>query len=597
MLAAALLLAVVVPVLAGRSMPGNGHRTGNNRAVSVAEKKDVPDSAANPLSRNDRRRYSYFFLEAVRQQNAGHFDAAFDLLEHCRQIDPNAAEVYYLRALYYAELDSNALALENLERAAALSPGNDMYQERVAQYNIGNNNYDRAISAYERLYRHHPERTDVLNVLAYLYRHQKNYREVLRCLDRIEEVDGPSEETTLSKLQTYEQKGDRKMAYQTLKTLADTHPNDVNYRLMLGNWLMQNSREADAFKLFTQALKDDPDNEYALSSMYDYYRQAGNDTLARQLRDRILVSQKVSTDTKVQLLRQVIDDSEKAGGDSVPVLALMQRMQQVCPKETNLSMFQVAYMELKKMPQPQIDSLLYHIIKETPDNVPACVKLLQALWKQQQWDRIVTLSRQSTQYNPEEMVFYYFLGMAYYQKEDNDKALDAFRRGVGEINKQSDPAIVSDFYALMGDILHQKGLNAEAYAAYDSCLQWKADNMSCLNNYAYFLSIDNGDLSKAEAMSYKTVKAEPANATYLDTYAWILFRQKRYDEAKTYIDMAVKNDTDTTASATVIEHAGDIYAMTGHTDQAVLYWKRAIERGGDKALLGKKIRLKKYVEK
>ena len=61
--------------------------------------------------------------------------------------------------------------------------------------------------------------------------------------------------------------------------------------------------------------------------------------------------------------------------------------------------------------------------------------------------------------------------------------------------------------------------------------------------------------------------------------------------------MAVKNDTDTVVSPTIIEHAGDIYIMLGHAYEAVKYWQKAIDRGGDKALLVKKIRLKKYVTK
>ena len=241
--------------------------------------------------------------------------------------------------------------------------------------------------------------------------------------------------------------------------------------------------------------------------------------------------------------------------------------------------------------------MLLQVLHIAPDNAAARVQLIQSLWKRQRWDDIVKLSKEAVQYNPDEMMFYYFLGMAHYQKNDNDAALDAFRRGVSEINDQSDHDMVSDFYGLMGDILHQKGDNKGAYAAYDKCLEWKADNIACLNNYAYYLSVDNRDLAKAEGMSYKTVKAEPNNATYLDTYAWILFQQQRYAEAKTYIDMAIKNDTDTVASPNVIEHAGDIYIMIGHADEAVQYWQKAIDRGGDKALIGKKIRLKKYVTK
>ena len=42
-------------------------------------------------------------------------------------------------------------------------------------------------------------------------------------------------------------------------------------------------------------------------------------------------------------------------------------------------------------------------------------------------------------------------------------------------------------------------------------------------------------------MSYRTVKAEPTNSTYLDTYAWILFEKGKFTEARIYIEQALKN--------------------------------------------------------
>ena len=97
-------------------------------------------------------------------------------------------------------------------------------------------------------------------------------------------------------------------------------------------------------------------------------------------------------------------------------------------------------------------------------------------------------------------------------------------------------------------------------------------------------------------MSYKTIQAEPKNSTFLDTYAWILFRQSRYAEAKIYIDQAVANDTDSVQSAVILEHAGDIYMMNKQTDKAIDYWQRAVKAGSDSPLLPKKIQLKKYIE-
>ena len=104
-----------------------------------------------------------------------------------------------------------------------------------------------------------------------------------------------------------------------------------------------------------------------------------------------------------------------------------------------------------------MDNALKHVLTISPDNAAARIQLIQAQWPKKKWDDIISLCKPAMEYNPDEMAFYYFMGLAYYQKDQQDKALDTFRRGVGEINSQSNPDIVSDFYAIMGDILHQKG--------------------------------------------------------------------------------------------------------------------------------------------
>ena len=55
-----------------------------------------------------------------------------------------------------------------------------------------------------------------------------------------------------------------------------------------------------------------------------------------------------------------------------------------------------------------------------------------------------------------------------------------------------------------------------------------------LNNYSYFHPLQKRDLDKAEQMSGITVKLEPMNPTYLDTYGWVLFEQGAYVMAKIY---------------------------------------------------------------
>jgi tetratricopeptide (TPR) repeat protein len=215
-------------------------------------------------------------------------------------------------------------------------------------------------------------------------------------------------------------------------------------------------------------------------------------------------------------------------------------------------------MNIKKMPKDSIGKVLEKALAIAPDNSSARLQLIGYAWEADDMERVISLCQDARQYNPDEMAFYYYQGVAFYRRDSLDAALSAFKNGIDVIKEDSDPAIVSDFYAVMGDILHQKGMVKESYEAYDSCLQWKDDNMGCLNNYAYFLSETGEQLNKAEQMSFKTIKAEPKNATYLDTYAWILYMLGRYSEAHIYIEQALQNLDENQDNSVIKEHADKI---------------------------------------
>jgi tetratricopeptide (TPR) repeat protein len=290
----------------------------------------------------------------------------------------------------------------------------------------------------------------------------------------------------------------------------------------------------------------------------------------------------------------VVADNEQQGGDSTEVLDLFRRILARPQKTTDMHELYAAYMTLKKMPKDSICQALSDALAIAPDNAGVRLELIQSKWGDKEFDEVIRLCKAAQEYNPDEMAFYYFMGLAHFQKNEKDEALQSFQLGVSQINESSNKEIVSDFYAIMGDILHEKNREAEAYAAYDSCLQWKPDNVGCLNNYAYYLSEKGKDLQKAEQMSYRTIKAEPDNSTFLDTYAWILFMQKRYAEARVYIDQALQNDS--APGSVVIEHAGDIYMMAGDPEGAVNLWQQALGLDPGNKLLMKKIKRKKYIK-
>ena len=559
---------------------------------AISGEKNV---VVEPLNHNDDQRMKYFFYEAVEQQNKGNYDAAFDLLNHCLTINPNAAEVYFTIASYYTELGRDSMAMHSMERAAVLSPQNDIYIERLALSYINTQNYGKAIDTYERLYSNNRDRTDVLSILAQLYNQQKNYDKVVSTLERIEQVEGSNEQITLSKMRAYSLKGDKKAELNALKQLSDKYPNDLNYRVMMGNWLLQNGREDDALDEYEAVLEQEPDNVSAQMSMLDYYKQVGEDSLAQDMIEKVLISSKTPSATKIHILRQVVDENERVGAGSLEIIRLFQRILAEPQTTPDMTELYASYLKLKEYPQDTIDVVLEKALEIAPDEAGARLQLIQSAWGKKDFDRVIDLCRTAQQYNPDDMAFYYFMALGYNMQDRVDEAIDATRRGVAVINEDSNKDLVSDFYGLRGDLYHTKGMLEEAFAAYDSCLVWKSDNVPCLNNYAYYLSLTGKNLQKAEQMSYITVKAEPNNGIYLDTYAWILFMQGRYEESKIYIDQALKNDE--TPSADVIEHAGDIYWKCGDHAAALKFWQQAVDEGGDSKVLLKKLKQKKYFEK
>ena len=504
------------------------------------------------------REYDSFFLEAMVQRQKGNHDAAFDLLRHCQELNPQAPEVYYYLGQYYGAIKDSERSMACVKKAAELDPDNTTFMETLAQAYISQQDYASAIPVIKGIYERDKSQEDMLEMLFQLYQQTEDYQSAIGVLEQLEKNDGKSERLSMAKSAIYNRIGNKKAAVAEMAALAKQYPNDLNCQAMYGETLMMNDQTKKGLAVYNQVLLEDPDNTRVLLSMRTYYQAEGNKVIADSLTERVLLNHSATTEEKIRLLRQEISASEADGGDSTRVMALFGKILAQPQTDADMTLFCASYMNAKKMPGDSVSRVLEKAVALSPDYAPARMQLVAYAWEAGDMDRVIALCQEARQYTPDEMLFYYYQGIAYYRRDSLDGALSAFQNGIGVISDDSDPAIVSDFYAVMGDILHQKGQAEAAFAAYDSCLVWKGDNIGCLNNYAYYLSERGERLAQAEEMSYKTIKAEPKNATYLDTYAWILFMEGRYSEAKIYIDQALQNMEESESNDVIKEHAEKI---------------------------------------
>lgn len=566
-------------------------------------RENLAEQARQNLGYDARRSYDALYLESVRQRERGRFDAQYDLLTAALEINPQASEALFdlarLELSFGGYSDSAHVRRGDslLQRAVALEPGNRYYKEMLGELMAERGDLVRAIDIYESLVRDYGG-TEPLLTLVGLYEERTDYDGAIRALDRLQTLEGRTEAYSLEKFKIYIQKGDTEHAYAEIEALCAEFPLDLRYRVLLGDLYREYGQREMALAIYRDVLTMEPENSLAQQSLLSYYRETGADSLYRATVDDVILNPATQHAARINTMYTYItESSQHFPEDSTHIRQLFRTTLQMPQEDRGLAELRVGYSKLLSEPEDSLSAALKRVLEIEPDYGRARLELLQILGRHNDDSAAIALCREGQLYEPTQVVFYYYEGISHYRLDDKKSALDALQRGVPHITSETYPELASDLFCTMGDLLHDLNRNAEAYAAYDSSLVYNPENILCLNNYAYFLSLDARDLDKAADMARRAVQTEPQNSTYLDTYAWVLFVQRHYEQAKIYIDETLKYISPEDNNAGLYEHAGDIYYKCGERAQALEYWKQALELTTDakrKAVLKKKIRYKKY---
>jgi len=551
-------------------------------------------SFATELPKAAQRRFDYFYLEAVRMRNLGKYAEAYELYKHALLINPDAPEALFDMASFCNYLGSKEETQHYYERAAELAPQNTWYQQVLGNFYYRNNQIDKAIDVYEKMAENTPEKSEVFYELLSLYTQKQDYEKCIWALNKLESLDGKSEQISMEKYRMFLRLEDKERAFKEIEALADEYPNDYRYKVMLGDLYLDNDQPKKALGIYQSVLKEEPQNVVAQLSMVSYLEKQNKKEEAAQALESLVLNPSLDDATRASVMRKIIYNSEEAKEDSTHVLNLFSQILETPQESADMAMLCTQYKVLKKMSKEEITTSLRQVVKLDPSNAGARLQLMQYAFEREDFNDAIQLCQEAIEYTPDVVAFYYYQGLSYFQSNRNDEALEVFKRSMQYINSETDAELASNIYGAMGDIYHEKKMNKEAYESYDSALVYKPDNVLVLNNYAYYLALEKKDLDKAEAMSFRTIKADPKSYNELDTYAWILFLEEKYTEARIYIEQSLKNGGESHSG--IVEHAGDIFFVNGNLEKAMEYWQKADKMGSDSKTLKKKIKQKKYIE-
>ena len=560
-------------------------------ASSALPSFDTRPTADDTLAR--RRAFDYYYLQALALKEQGSHDDALEMFEHCLSIDANSPVVLFELSNYYMFLGKKSEALSLMQQAVKEEPGNFWYRHILAAAYENSGQRSKAIVVYESMVKDFPTNSELSLMLSEYYVEEGMYDEAIAAISDYERKEGKNEQTSLRKYNVCTMMPDSARAINEVAKLAAEYPDNLYFKVLLGHIHEQNNNPSRAYEIYNEVLSQEPGNIDAQISLVDYYKHNGTNEQFMASLDTLIMNKKMPADMRGELLVKVIGEIEQAGGDSLYVIDLCERILTLPAEQLPVLTVYAQYLVHKKVDEKEVIPLLHKILAIEPENKMALLQLLSYAIVRLDYTEIIARCDTAIQYNPEMLQLYFYKGIASLHLKDTQEALNTYRRGLQNRSEDSDPDIVSDIYGFIGDIEHELGNMEATIEAYDSALVYNPHNASVLNNYAYFLAVDGRDLDRAEEMSLLTIKEEPDNHIYIDTYMWILFVQKRYEEARAYAEKLMSTDSE--KSAVEYSHCGDIYAMCGDIELAMEYWLEAQKMGDNSKILKRKIKKKKYI--
>jgi len=560
----------------------------------VTQKQETPATdkqAELVLSEKSQKEFEYLFVEALKQKVFGNTQKAIQLFSSCLSINPNSsAAMYELSKIHAANNDYTSASLL-LEKAISHNPDNKWYKLLLAQVYQQSNKSSEAADIYADLLEKDPENIEYTYTHAALLSDAKRYDEALEAFNKMEKKTGINEQVSVAKQQIYVAEGKTEKAFAEIHKLIDHSPREPRYYGLLADLYKSRGDKEHALENYRKVLEIEPDNGFVHFSLAGFYLEEGDTSKWFDETRKAFASPSLDVKTKLQYYMMITANPEQQDMSREQQKELIQILFNNYPEEALVHTIYAEYLIQEKDYNGARTQLLEATQKGKNDYV---------IWERimyidndlQDWKSLYAHTRKIIELFPNQPQGYFFSAMACLQLEKLEETIEITQEGLEYVVQN--PTLKSSFLALKAEALYKQDKKAETFKVFDKVLELDPDNYMTLNNYAYYLSVEGKDLDKAERMSGKVVEKFPDNATYLDTYAWVLFKKGNYKLAKYYMQSAIENNKEN--SPTLYEHYGDILFMLQKTDEALSYWEKAKENGGDSEILQQKIRKKKYIE-
>jgi tetratricopeptide (TPR) repeat protein len=505
---------------------------------------------------------------------------------------PSNDAAYYYLGICLKKEGNLAEAEQALGKAYELQAQNEFYADEYAQVLNANKKTDKAIAIYKQLAAlKTPSSTDYLMQAAYYCMKKNNYKEALELLNTVNQGVDIDEELQLKKIRLHRLMDNTPKAIELLDELKKQNPKDAKYDLIKID-VYEDAQDTNKANTLLRSLAISHPQDPVVITKLTMYSLSRKDTAQYyKLLESTLNNKQIEPETKAALMMPILKQAETDSSIIPRLLNYSEKLVQAAPQDKQaLSIHANILSTARKLPEAA--KVYQQLIRIEPNKFDNWRQTLALYAASNKYDSVLSVAERALQYFPTQAYIYYIKGYAYQQLTYNDKAIAQLKTAQDYSEGNNDMQVM--ILTTLADTYNNLKRFSESDAAFDQALKLDPADATVLNNYAYYLSVRNTRLQDAEQMSKKSLALRQNEKTFLDTYAWILYKQGKYQEALVQQQKALEAPGDT--DATLLEHLGDIYYKLDDKTKAMQYWQQAKGLGNANEQLLKKITNKQLYE-
>jgi predicted Zn-dependent protease len=551
---------------------------------SCSKKLLLTKTSDNVQGKYDSATYSYVYVEALKQKVMGNGGDALKYLEQCIKINPLSDAAYYEMAQIVVANGDLKNGKRFISKALSLDNKNIWYLTMLAGLYYQEKNIDSAIVFYEKAVKEYPEKLNLQLALGNLYSENKMYEKAGLIFDSLDKQLGVNETSTVASVKNLLAAGKFDDALNKVLSLLKEFPDEIQYNGLLAEIYRGKGDNQMATDVYNKLIERNPDNPQIQLSLCDFFISEKNYNDLFILLNTIILNNYVEKESKISLMAKLIEVPELNSKFSDKMMIALMVLEANYSDDNIVPLLRPELL-IKQNKLNEAADRLEEIINSVPDNYYAWEKLLIVYLQVKDYDKLVKRGEEcATKFNRSFAAKILYANGAL-EVGKYDIALEELKKA--EILAEDKKDFLVQVLTMRADVYYRMKDYVKAFESFRVALKTDNQDLTVINNYAYYLAEQNTNLKEAEEMARRVIEKENRNNTFLDTYGWVLYKRGKLKEAAKVMQSIINSGQ--TPEAIWFEHYGYILKEQRKCAEAIINWNLAMKIDSSKTELKKEI--------